>query len=66
MKKGKKKVSGVEGSHLEEVEGLRKTLPGLSGKKVIQKYEQVLSEHQRIELINEKTVYYIGVGTGVG
>lgn len=48
------------------MDGLGKSLPGLSGKKVIQRYEQVLSENQRIELINEKTVYYVGLGRGVG
>lgn len=66
VKKGKKKVSMIEQSHLHDCEDLRKSLPGLSGKKVIQKYEQVLSENQRIELINEKTVYYVGIGTGAG
>jgi hypothetical protein len=41
-------------------------LPGLSGKKVLQKYAPILSENQKIELINEKTVYYIGAGCGIG
>ena len=49
-----------------EYESLRGSLPGLSGKKVLQRFEPLLSENQRIELINEKTVYYIGVGSGPG
>jgi dual specificity tyrosine-phosphorylation-regulated kinase 2/3/4 len=63
--KGKRKLGGDESIRAEE-EGLRGSLPGLSGKKVLQKFAPMLSEHQKIELINEKTVYYLGVGSGAG
>lgn len=43
IKKPKKKVSMIEQSHLQDCDELRKSLPGLSGKKVIQKYELMLS-----------------------
>jgi hypothetical protein len=66
LKKMKKKIPLIEQTHLIEEDGLRGSLPGISGKKVLQKYAPMLSENQKIELINEKTVYYIGVGCGVG
>jgi hypothetical protein len=41
-------------------------LPGISGQNVLQRFAPLLSESQKMELINEKTVYYIGIGTGTG
>jgi hypothetical protein len=66
LKKIKKKMPVVDQSQLLDYENLRGSLPGLTGKKVLQRFEPMLSENQRIELINEKTVYYVGVGSGVG
>jgi hypothetical protein len=48
----KKKVALIDQTHLVEEDGLRGSLPGLSGKKVLQKYAPMLSENQKIELIN--------------
>jgi hypothetical protein len=42
----------VEQSQLLDYENLRGSLPGLPGKKVLQRFEPMLSENQRIELIN--------------
>lgn len=62
----KKKFSIVNSSNFMEEEAFRGSLPGLSGKKVLQRFAPILSQHQKIELINEKTVYYIGVGADPG
>ena len=52
LKKVKKKIPLVEQSQLLDFEHLRGSLPGLPGKKVLQRFEPMLSENQRIELIN--------------
>ena len=52
----------ISGSNNKEDEPLKGSLPGFSGKKVLQRFAPLLSENQKMELINEKTVYYVGIG----
>ena len=44
--KRRKRSSVAEMGTVGDAEGLRGSLPGLSGKKVVQRYEQLLSESQ--------------------
>ncbi len=52
LKKPKKKLTAINSSNFMEEEGIRSSLPGLSGKKVLQRFAPMLSENQKIELIN--------------
>lgn len=48
LKKTKKKMVGADSSNFMDEEGLRSSLPGLSGKKVLQRFAPMLSENQKI------------------